>query len=182
MPEEILPDHADPIQKGRRRSILLVVIFALILLLGGFVLWQHKNSPFLSLLLGSQTATTTPASSTAPEFVGTATYTCNNGKSITAQFFATPRATVPTLGSVTITLSDGRNLSLPQTISASGIRYANTNETFVFWSKGNTAFIEEGATHEQTYQNCVSGDGMPAATQPTTPEDNVMPDSGVLPQ
>lgn len=182
MSEESLPDTTEVAQKGYRRSVLLVVIFVLILLLGGFVLWQHKNSPFFSVLLGSQTPTTTPLSSAQPELVGTATYTCNNGKTITAQFFAAVGASAPTLGNVSITLSDGRSLSLPQTMSASGIRYANTNETFVFWSKGNTAFIEEGSTHEQTYQNCVSGDALPAAAQPTTPQDDVMPDSGVLPR
>ena len=30
-------------------------------------------------------------------------------------------------------------------MSGSGARYANKDESFVFWNKGNTAFITEGA-------------------------------------
>lgn len=56
------------------------------------------------------------------------------------------------LGSVEIILSDGRNFNLPQTISASGIRYANDDESLIFWSKGENAFILEG--DEGIYKNC----------------------------
>lgn len=54
---------------------------------------------------------------------------------------------------VDIKLSDGRELTLPRAISASGARYANSDESFVFWNKGNTAFIQENGT--TTYQDCV---------------------------
>ncbi len=57
-------------------------------------------------------------------------------------------------GRVAISLSDGRKLNLPQTLSGSGIRYANADESFVFWSKGNTAFAEEGKA--MTYAGCVA--------------------------
>jgi len=40
-----------------------------------------------------------------------------------------------------------------QAISASGARYANTDESIVFWNKGDTAFIQEGDV--TTYENCV---------------------------
>lgn len=53
-------------------------------------------------------------------------------------------------------LSDGRSLSLPQVMSGSGARYANKDESFVFWNKGNTAFITEGASGEETYSDCVT--------------------------
>jgi membrane-bound inhibitor of C-type lysozyme len=43
---------------------------------------------------------------------------------------------------------------LPQAPSASGARYANGDESIVFWNKGNTAFIEEGG--RTTYQGCVA--------------------------
>ncbi|MDE2078863.1 MAG: MliC family protein [Patescibacteria group bacterium] len=56
-------------------------------------------------------------------------------------------------GSVAITLSDGRAMTLPQTISADGARYANADESFIFWSKGNGAFVMEG--NATTYANCV---------------------------
>ena len=45
-------------------------------------------------------------------------------------------------------------MTLPQTLSGSGIRYANSDGTMVFWSKGDTAFIEEGASHTVTYEGC----------------------------
>ncbi|MCX6761089.1 MAG: MliC family protein, partial [Candidatus Nealsonbacteria bacterium] len=45
-------------------------------------------------------------------------------------------------------------LDLPQTISASGIRYGNGDESFIFWGKGNGAFILEN--NEQTYGGCIA--------------------------
>ncbi len=53
-------------------------------------------------------------------------------------------------------LSDGRSLSLPQVMSGSGARYANKDESFVFWNKGDTAFITEGAAGQETYSGCVA--------------------------
>ena len=58
-------------------------------------------------------------------------------------------------GHVILTLADGKRLNLPQTMSGSGIRYANADELFVFWSKGDTAFVEEGPRQTQTYSGCV---------------------------
>ena len=43
---------------------------------------------------------------------------------------------------------------LLQAISASGARYANTDESFVFWNKGNTAFIEEN--QKITFKDCIA--------------------------
>lgn len=37
-------------------------------------------------------------------------------------------------------IMDGQPLTLKQTVSASGVRYSDN--TYVFWSKGNGAFIE----------------------------------------
>ncbi|MDD4412521.1 MAG: DUF333 domain-containing protein [Patescibacteria group bacterium] len=53
---------------------------------------------------------------------------------------------------VDLVLSDGRNLKLPRAISASGARYANQEETLVFWNKGDTTFLEESGT--STFANC----------------------------
>ena len=72
-------------------------------------------------------------------------FKCSDGRALKAEFGD---------ASVNLSLSDGRTLILPQTISASGARYANTNESFVFWNKGNTAFVEEGGV--TTYQNCAT--------------------------
>ena len=69
--------------------------------------------------------------------LNTVSYVCAEGKTIQAKYYT---------DSVDLVLSDGRNFSLPQAMSASGARYANTDEAVVFWNKGSTALITEGAT------------------------------------
>ena len=73
------------------------------------------------------------------------TFTCDDQKEIRALFFE---------DKVQLALSDGRNFTLSQGISASGARYVNDNESFVFWNKGNTAFIQENDAN--TYDNCIT--------------------------
>jgi putative hemolysin len=75
-----------------------------------------------------------------------ARFTCASGKHIDAAFFnAAP-------SHVELALSDGRRITLPQAPSGSGARYASANERFVFWNKGDTAFIDEQG--RQTYADC----------------------------
>jgi len=76
-----------------------------------------------------------------------ATFTCNENNSIDAAFYT---------DKVDLTLSDGRSLELPQVISGSGARYANADESFVFWNKGDTAFVTEGPDEAMTYAECVA--------------------------
>jgi len=52
-----------------------------------------------------------------------------------------------------ISLPNGRFINLPQTVSASGMRYANSDESFVFLTKGKTSSLEENG--EITFSNCV---------------------------
>ena len=76
-----------------------------------------------------------------------ATFACKGGKSIAATFAP---------DSVALKLSDGRSLTLPQAMSGSGARYANADETLVFWNKGDAAFITEGPGEgKETYSGCV---------------------------
>ena len=86
-----------------------------------------------------------PALAVTP--VATATFKCQGGKSIEATFYAS---------SVSLTLSDGRSLTVPQAMSGSGARYANKDETFVFWNKGDTAFVTEGKDGKETYSGCAT--------------------------
>ena len=74
-------------------------------------------------------------------------FACPGGKSIHA-IFRTSRT-------VDLGLSDGRAMTLPQAISASGARYANADESFVFWNKGDGAFIQENGT--TTFSDCAIG-------------------------
>ncbi|MDT0174966.1 MliC family protein [Pantoea sp. RRHST58] len=39
-------------------------------------------------------------------------------------------------------IMDGQPLTLKRAISASGARYSDSDEKYVFWTKGDTAFIE----------------------------------------
>lgn len=74
-----------------------------------------------------------------------AVFDCPDGKSITTTFHLSD-------DTVDIRLSDGRELTLPRAISASGARYAD--ESIVFWNKGDSAFIEENGII--TYQDCMT--------------------------
>jgi len=65
--------------------------------------------------------------------------------------------------SVDLSFSDGRTMTLPQTMAGSGIRYASG--TIVFWSKGNNAFVTE--KDSTTYSNCVAGMETPATASTT---------------
>lgn len=78
-----------------------------------------------------------------------ARFECANSSFIDAEFINKKEKTG---NSVNLVLSDERKFSLMQVISASGARYANADESFVFWNKGDTAFIEEGG--KITYTDC----------------------------
>ncbi len=110
----------------------------------------------------------TPSEQTAPPeqsaageqaFVAQAIYACDGGKTITASFyegepvFIEPGQMPIPAGSVKVVLSDGRNFELPQTISASGVRYANEDESIIFWNKGDAVMIFENG-EEKDYANC----------------------------
>jgi membrane-bound inhibitor of C-type lysozyme len=91
-------------------------------------------------------------SAPASGIISDVTFACSAGKTIRAQFYQ---------DSVALELSDGRHLTVPHAISADGARYANADETFVFWTRGQGAFIEEGpqatsgSAQATTYADCV---------------------------
>jgi membrane-bound inhibitor of C-type lysozyme len=91
------------------------------------------------------------------EPLNTISYVCLDNKTVEAKYYQ---------DSVDLTLSDGRMISLPQAIAASGARYANSDESVVFWNKGNEAFITEGDPNNPTFRNC--GEGAPTAAPVTT--------------
>ena len=99
--------------------------------------------------------------------IATAFFQCNEGKTINAAFYkgepgssSNPDEPPVPGGSVGLVLSDGRTMTLAQTLSASGIRYSDGDpnkegsESIVFWSKGNGAFILENNT-DKTYIGCI---------------------------
>ncbi len=107
-------------------------LVALLVVVAGTVLWLYR--PW--------------ASQPAAQPIAAASYQCDDGETVTAAFYrgaskpglAPGEPPVPG-GSVALTFSDGRAMTLAQTISADGGRYATTGESFVFWSKGNGALL-----------------------------------------
>ena len=98
---------------------------------------------------GAKTSAPISTSTTAipsPLVAGGFRFACDGGKAIEAVFARS---------SAKLMLSDGRQITLPQAISADGARYANPDESFVFWNKGNTAFIDENGV--RTYDGCATG-------------------------
>jgi membrane-bound inhibitor of C-type lysozyme len=109
-----------------RRSVLITIIFALLILVGIYAGW-FKGDPRIEGI--------------------SAVFNCAEGKTIAATFYNGADARVE------LKLGDRRELSLPQAISASGARYASADEAIVFWNKGDTAFITEAG--QTTFTDCV---------------------------
>lgn len=125
------------------RSLAILVIVVLI----GLLFWFLKSQNFQNIpqdttpITGEETGEITPQD--FGDDITTALFTCDQNKRMVATFKER---------GVLLNLSDGRSLALPQTISASGARYATKDENFVFWNKGDTAFIQEN--NKTTYSNC----------------------------
>lgn len=123
-----------------------ITIIAIIIILASAGIWHFNKTNKNNL--------------PAPILIAQATYICQEGKTINASYYKGEQKQVepgqPPIpsGSIKLTLSDGQNLDLPQTISADGSRYANNDESFVFWSKGDGALILENNI-EKTYIGCV---------------------------
>ena len=89
-------------------------------------------------------------------------YTCDQGKTISAEYYKgedkpSPSPGLPPVpvGEVVLQLSDGRAMTLHQTISADGVRYANQDESFVFLGKGDGALVLENNT-QKSYIGCIA--------------------------
>jgi len=128
--------------KKQFRVSLIVIILAVIIV-GGIWFLSKKSKPSTSLSLITEV-----------------TYLCENNKTIKAAFYkGEPKPVkagempIPS-GRVKLVLSDGRNFDLAQTLSADGSRYANSDESFVFWSKGNGAMVLEN-NEEKDYRDCI---------------------------
>ncbi len=123
----------------------------------------HPLALAATLLLASVLAACNdgpPLKAPSPDAPVSVRYLCQENKTIVADFYDGKSSVGPDGrplpgGRVVVQLSDGRKFSLPQTLSGSGIRYADSSGTFVFWSKGDTAFVEEGSSQTVTYRDCV---------------------------
>ncbi|MDD5321437.1 MAG: MliC family protein [Methylococcales bacterium] len=113
---------------------VLVIVISTVLVSTGISCQNQKSLP-----------KNTVAEKATGRIINSLTFSCAGNKTIQVLFFA---------DKAELTLSDGRHMLLLQAISASGARYANTDESFVFWNKGNTAFIAEN--HKTTFKDCTA--------------------------
>ena len=101
-----------------------------------------------------------PAPAVEGKPVNVVSYVCGHGETVSAAYYAgealppaAPDQPPVPGGRIVLTFADGSVLPLQQVISADGGRYANADESVVFWDKGNGAmFTKAGA---QTPESCV---------------------------
>jgi len=86
-----------------------------------------------------------------PENIKHVSYTCDKSRSIMATYYIPADKSY---GKVKVAIGTSAPITLNQTISASGIRYANSDESLVFWSKGNTALVMRDNQMDLNYTNC----------------------------
>jgi len=156
--------------KNSTRTVVLIftaiIVVAVAILLMVF-LRKPKHAK-----VGPSMPTSLPTESMTP--TATVSYSCDAGKTINASFYAGAPETVPPnpnqpptpTGTVKIVLSDGRSMTLNQTISADGARYSNADGSFTFWSKGNGAVVLEN-NQDQTYMGCNQVAPQPAGSDLT---------------
>lgn len=134
----------------RQGSIVLWALVIVIIVAAGAYLIIYSN--------GSSNGLNTMATSTSSSTTGPVTFYCGSGNSIQATFATSSAA---------LMLSDGMTLSLPQTISASGIRYESTStgNDIVFASEGSSATLSNSAsTTDMRYATCTAAHVTPANT------------------
>ena len=118
------------------KNYLKIMIVVLVVIIVSVFIYYQKHI---------QKITTVPVVNQVDNgVINSVTFKCAENKNIQAIFFK---------DRVELNLSDKRNMLLLQSISASGARYTNSDESFVFWNKGNTAFITEG--DKTTFVDCV---------------------------
>ena len=80
-------------------------------------------------------------------------YQCAGGERIVARYYS---LSDESLDFVKVQLPDGKEVTLPQALSASGVRYTNNFE-WVWWTKGDSAFAETRGPNGEwqiKYKNC----------------------------
>ena len=133
------------------KKILIKFIFAIIIIavlvivsVGIFYLYYQKSQQKIPVVVQSPVT---------DGVINSVIFNCAENKTIQSIFFK---------DRVELTLSDGRNMLLSQAMSASGARYANNNESFVFWNKGDTAFVDEAG--QVTFKDCLIAKNNPPVT------------------
>ncbi len=128
------------------KTTLIMLLIIILVATGLYFLWnQNQAAPEAQLL--------------------SVRYVCDNGKTIdavyhqeisTAKSQPAPDAMPVPTGSVDLSINGAATTTIHQTISGSGVRYANQDESFVFWNKGNEAIILRNNVMDMQYKNCKS--------------------------
>lgn len=141
-----------------KKNLIIVLAIVLVFVIGGICYFNRE--PVQEINHGLSPEINEELFPIIQEF----TYACDDNAEIKATFYieeAIPvepeEMPIPT-GKVEIEISDGRNYELPQTISASGVRYANEDESIIFWTKGEEAYLVEN--DEVTINNCQIVEGL----------------------
>lgn len=128
--------------------LLGIVLAALILI--GIWLWSYSAKPEW---LTNRT------------LMSTVEYVCDGDKKVSTSFYQGPEAPRPEPGeipvsndSVDVAFDNGSKMSLRHVVSASGARFANEDESFVFWTRGYDAFVMKNDEIDTEYENCTSFD------------------------
>jgi membrane-bound inhibitor of C-type lysozyme len=133
-------------KKSLLTYLLASVILALLIIATGFLLYKNQQ-------VQEQTE--------SPVVTGQATYKCLDDHTVEAVFMtegpmpeSAPEQPPASNALVSLSLDGAQDILLPHAISADGSRYANDDESLVFWSKGNGAMVLQNGA-ESTYQNCI---------------------------
>ncbi|MCL4374855.1 MliC family protein [Patescibacteria group bacterium] len=102
-------------------------------------------------------ASTASSSANLTQTAKKVTFDCPDGRAIIATFH------LPKDETVDIDLGDGKVITLKHALAASGARYSNADESYVFWNKGNAAFIEQNG--KIVHDNCVTEVATSSASQ-----------------
>ncbi|MGL4250065.1 MAG: MliC family protein [Aeromonas sp.] len=80
-------------------------------------------------------------------------YQCEQGKKVQVRYFS---LSDKSLDFVKLALPDGKDYTLPQTVSASGARYTDEHEA-IWWNNGDEGFVElrdNDGEWQTAYQEC----------------------------
>jgi len=152
------------------RITAITLVLVAIIAAAAFAKMRMSTPPVPSISV-SQDPIPSGGGNSLGKLINTVVYTCDSGKPITASYYegtTTPKTApgAPPIpgGIVSLTFGDRAPMTLRQTISADGARYASADESFVFWSKGDGAMVLENGA-EKDYTNCKEGVPPPPATK-----------------
>lgn len=131
------------------KNILLSLALTVVILIIGFGLMSIGNKVDL------------PNSDDVVTVVAQVSYQCEENHTIKATYIEKGPVPVVVSGemptsnaSVVLSLDGASDITLPQAISADGARFANDDESLVFWSKGSGTMVLEN-NEQKTYKNCI---------------------------